>query len=130
MAAFIVVRAPETGAPPLGRRLGIFPGSATPTVFPAEVSFWVGYGFVSEPEDEDGSRAVLDVETRFELDVDGEPARMEETTVETKGQTLSKRCVASFPAGLPAGWHRFVGRWYDAGALVLSSDRSIEFLDR
>jgi hypothetical protein len=130
MAAFVVVSAPETGAAPLGRRLGIFPGSATPAVFPAEVSFWVGYGFVSEPVHEDGAPVVLDGETRFELDVDGEPARMEELTGVTKGQTLSKRCVASFPDGLPAGWHRFVGRWYDAGALILTSDRSVEFVER
>jgi hypothetical protein len=95
MAAFVVVCAPETGAaPPLGRRLGIFPGSAMPAVFPAEVPFWVGYGFVSEPAGTGRRPVGLDSKTRFELDLDGEAATVEDRTVVENGQTLSKRCVA------------------------------------
>ena len=46
------------------------------------------------------------------------------------GLTVSKLSVANFGSGLPAGWHRIAGRWYDAGTLVLTSDRSIEFVER
>jgi hypothetical protein len=131
MAAFVVVTQPEaTGASRVGRRLGIFPGSATPTVFPADVPFWVGYGFVPDPAQPDREPSELDTDTRFELDVDGGPVAVEEEMVIERGQVVSKRCVAHFASGLPAGWHRFAGRWYDAGSLVLTSDRSIQFVER
>jgi hypothetical protein len=45
------------------------------------------------------------------------------------GRTVSKVDMAMFGAGLPPGWHRFAGRWYDAGALVLTGDRSIQFVE-
>lgn len=131
MAAFVVVTPPDAaGSSRVGRRLGIFPGSATPDVFPADVPFWIGYGFVPEPTQRDRELSGLDTRTRFELDVDGERVAVEEELEIEGGLTLGKRCVAHFPSGLPAGWHRFAGRWYDAGALVLTSDRSIEFVGR
>jgi hypothetical protein len=131
MAAFVVVTPPEaTGSPRVGRRLGIFPGSSTPSVFPASGPFWVGYGFVPDPARADGVLSELDVDTRFELEVDGEPVAVAEELLVEHGHAVSKRCVAHFATGLPAGWHRFVGRWYDAGSLVLTSDRSIEFVER
>ena len=43
---------------------------------------------------------------------------------------MRKFAVADFPEGLLAGWHRFAGRWYDGGVLALTSDRSIEFVER
>jgi hypothetical protein len=131
MAAFVVVSSPETEAAPRpGKRLGIFPGSATPAVFAADTPFWIGYGFVAEPMDDDGEPSGLDADTRFELEVDGVPVAVEEELVIEDGHALSKRCVASFAAGLPAGWHRLSGRWYDAGSLVLTSERSVEFVER
>jgi hypothetical protein len=35
----------------------------------------------------------------------------------------------NFPSGLPAGWHEFVGRWFDAGTLMLSVRATIEFVE-
>lgn len=132
MAAFVVVTPPQaTDAPRTGARLGIFPGSATPAVFPAGVPFWVGYGFVRDPEDRERELSGLDTDTRFELEVDGERVTIvEELVVDDDGSATSKRCVARFESGLPAGWHRLAGRWYDRGTLVLTSDRSIEFVER
>jgi hypothetical protein len=126
MAAFVVVSPPPADAVSRrGTRLSIFPGSATPSVFPAREPFWIGYGFVPEPGGD------LSSETRFELQVDGEPVRLEtEIDVDEAQQPVSKHSVAAFDAGLGPGWHRLSGRWYDAGRLVLTSDRSIEFVER
>ena len=43
---------------------------------------------------------------------------------------MSKHSLATFETGLPAGWHRFSGRWYDQGRLVLSTAASIQFVER
>lgn len=121
MAAFVVsVPRPENA----GMRVSIFPGSTTPAVVAARKSFWVGYGFVA------GGSGQLDSETRFELDVDGRPVPLETQVELERGHPVRKLVLARFPAGLDAGWHRFVGRWYDAGALILTSDRWLEFVER
>jgi hypothetical protein len=128
MAAFVVVG--PTGAASAARsgsRLNIFPGSATPSVFAAETPFWIGYGFV--PETGDGEPE-MHPDTRFELLVDGEVVPLDTDLEIAGGRTVLKFTVADFPHGLPAGWHRLAGRWYDRGALVLASDRSIEFVER
>jgi hypothetical protein len=125
MAALVVVTAtPANGLGREGARLEIFPGGRIPTVFEAGVPFWIGYGFASDPE----TRAALDVvETRFELDVDGSPAVMRTDLGTSSGDR--KLDVAEFPTGLPAGWHRFAGRWYDEGRLILSSRAAVEFVE-
>ncbi|HLF69265.1 MAG TPA: hypothetical protein VI503_07935 [Gaiellaceae bacterium] len=107
----------------------IFPGSATPAVFPASSPFWIGYGFTVEAEGGSGSASELPPDTRFELLVDGEPVPLVTDTRIAKGRTVSKRSIATFAGGLAPGWHRFEGRWYDAGTLALSSDRRIEFVE-
>lgn len=128
MAAF-VVSSPEV--PPTARRLSIFPGAATPAVFPADTPFWIGYGFVPEPRRSDGESPVaLDEATRFELALDGEPVTLHTEVMRGDGDPVSKHSIASFDSGLPAGWHRFEGRWYDTGSLVLTSDQSIQFVER
>jgi hypothetical protein len=132
MAAFVVLPAPareETSRP--GARLNIFPGSATPAVMTAGAPFWIGYGFVPEPSETDPEGTwARDEETRFELLVDGRGVSLDTDMTIEGGRTLSKLSVAAFPGGLPAGWHRFSGRWYEAGSLVLTSERSIEFVER
>ena len=132
MAAFVVVAPSDpAGIPLTGMRLNIFPGSATPAVFPADAPFWIGYGFVRDPGDPGGeSLGALDEETRFELEVDGESVPVATDLKIEGGRTVSKLSVANFGSGLPAGWHRFEGRWYDGGTLVLTSDRSIQFVER
>jgi hypothetical protein len=130
MAAFVVAPPSESRLPRVGRRLDIFPGSATPSVFSADAPFWIGYGFVPDPGDSDRGVVDLEAETRFELEVDGEPVTVQEDVSLGGGQAVSKRCVANFESGLPVGWHRFAGRWYDAGALILTSERSIQFIER
>ena len=132
MAAFVVAPSSTSCVLRDGKRLSIFPGSATPSVFPAGDPFWIGYGFVPEPGDADGARAeMLDRETRFELEVDGCPITLlTDVKTDSRETPLSKHSVATFDSGLPAGWHRFSGRWYDSGTLVLTSDRSIEFVER
>jgi hypothetical protein len=132
MAAFVVLPAPaqeETSRP--GARLNIFPGSATPAVMTAGAPFWIGYGFVPEPSegDPEGTWA-RDEETRFELLVDGHGVALDTDVTIEAGKTVSKLSIAGFAGGLPAGWHRFSGRWYEAGSLVLTSERSIEFVER
>jgi hypothetical protein len=128
MAAFVVVPTRPTGAPPPGARLNIFPGSATPALFAAGAPFWIGYGFV--PEFDGGDQAAVHPDTGFELLVDGEAVALH-TELETEhGRTVRKFTTAYFPDGLPAGWHVFAGRWYDDGTLALTSDASIEFVER
>jgi hypothetical protein len=112
-------------------RLNIFPGSATPAVLPAGVAFWIGYGFVPEPSETDLADGwARDEETRFELELDGEPVTLATDLTVEGGRTVSKLSIADFHAGLPVGWHRFSGRWYEAGTLALTSERSIEFVER
>ncbi len=131
MSAFVVSTAGPRGVPLTGARIGIFPGSATPSVFPAHTPFWIGYGFVAEPGDTGAALAdSAEGGTRFELEVDGKPAVLVTDVKEESGQPVSKHSVANFEAGLPAGWHRFAGRWYDGGRLMLSSERTIEFVER
>jgi hypothetical protein len=127
MAAF-VVSSPDV--PPTARRLSIFPGAATPAVFAADTPFWIGYGFVPEVGGSGESPVALDDATRFELIVDGENVPLRTDVKRGDGHPASKHSVASFGSGLPAGWHRFEGRWYDTGTLVLTSDRSIQFVER
>jgi hypothetical protein len=100
-------------------------------VFAARTPFWIGYGFVAGPggSDEESGTAIDDG-TGFELAVDGEPVDLHTDLTTEAGCTTGKFSVAVFPSGLPAGWHRFSGRWYDGGALVLTSDTSIEFVER
>jgi hypothetical protein len=127
MAALVVVTVPPPDrASEGGGRIGIFPGGATPTMYPAGTPFWIGYGFAADPESGTG----LDGgETRFELDVDGAPASMLTELQPQPNLPLRKTDIATFPAGLPAGWHDFTGRWYDGGRLILSSRAAIEFVE-
>jgi hypothetical protein len=124
MAALVVTLSP-TNALGDEKRIGIFPGGATPTMYPADTPFWIGYGFTVEP----GSSAPLDDgTTRFELDVDGEPASMVSDVHKQQGVPHRKTDIADFPAGLSEGWHDFAGRWYDGGRLILSSRCVIQFV--
>jgi hypothetical protein len=124
MAALVVTVSPASG---MGdQRIGIFPGGATTTMYPAETPFWVGYGFAAEST----SDAKIDeASTRFELDVDGDPISMLTDVHAEGGLPVRKTNIAEFPAGLPAGWHDFTGRWYDGGRLILSSRATIQFVD-
>jgi hypothetical protein len=131
MAAFVVSTAGPKGVPLTGERISIFPGSATPAVFPAHAPFWIGYGFVAEPGDT--GAALSDSSeggTHFELEVDGEPVALMTDVQLAAGKPVSKHSVANFEAGLPAGWHRLAGRWYGSGRLMLSTERAIEFVER
>ena len=56
MAALVVAVSPASGMGRADARIGIFPGGATPSVFPAGTPFWIGYGFAPERE-ERGRRA-------------------------------------------------------------------------
>jgi hypothetical protein len=127
MAALVVSVPPPNGLGESERRIGIFPGAATTTMYPADTAFWVAYGFATEP----GSRASLDDEsTRFELDVDGRPVSMRTELRADAGPPVRKTDVAEFRSGLPVGWHDFTGRWYEDGRLILSSRVAIQFVDR
>lgn len=95
-------------------------------MFHANVPFWTGCGFVPGA----GAQRLFEPRTSFELDVDGEPVRLETAVQFEDGSPAWKVSIAEFGAGLRPGWHRFEGRWYDAGALILSSDTSIEFVER
>ena len=131
MAALVVVsvsRANGNGG--ASARIGIFPGGATTAIYPADTAFWIGYGFAPELGDSTGGVQELGENTRFELDVDGKSMAMR-TDVQMEGAApLRKTDLAEFASGLPAGWHEFVGRWYDGGKLILSSRASIQFVER
>ena len=131
MAALVVVSVSQAnGNGGAGTRIGIFPGGATPAVYPADTAFWIGYGFAPELGDAAGTTQELGDETRFELDVDGTSVEMR-TDVQMEGAAPRRKTdLAEFPSGLPAGWHEFVGRWYDGGKLILSSRASIQFVER
>ena len=70
MAAIVVNVSPANRVGAKEGRIGIFPGGATTAMYPANTSFWVGYGFAADVV---GGADLEDVSTRFELDVDGEP---------------------------------------------------------
>ncbi len=127
MAALVVVSvSPANGMSGEEGRIGIFPGGATPTMYPADTPFWVGYGFAADPQ----NRVGLDeAATRFELDLDGKPVAMLTDVQSDADVPVRKTDIAEFPAGLPAGWHDFTGRWYDAGRLTLSSRAAIQFVE-
>jgi hypothetical protein len=127
MAALVVTVSPANGMADREGRIGIFPGGATTTMYPADTPFWVGYGFAAEPGSESG---IDEAGTRFELDVDGEPVSMLTDVGSDAGLPVRKTNIADFPAGLPAGWHDLTGRWFDDGRLVLSSRTAIQFVDR
>ena len=128
MAAFVVVAPTGPSSPPGSRpRLNIFPGASAPAVFTAGAPFWIGYGFVA---DSSGGDDAVDDATGFELLVDCEAVDLSIELEVEDGRTVRKFAVADFPEGLPAGWHRLVGRWYHAGVLALTSARSIEFVER
>jgi len=128
MAALVVVTvSPANEMSGEEGRIAIFPGGATPTMYPAETPFWVGYGFAADP---DNGTGLDEATTRFELDVDGEPVSMLTDVHTDVGVSVRKTDIAEFPVGLPAGWHDFSGRWYDAGRLILSSRAAIEFVER
>ena len=130
MAALVVSVSRINGNGGASARIGIFPGGATPAVYPADTAFWIGYGFAPDLGDSLGAMRELGEETRFELDVDGTSMGMQ-TDVQMEGVApLCKTDLAEFPSGLPAGWHEFVGRWYDRGNLILSSRASIQFVER
>jgi hypothetical protein len=130
VAALLVVTKSPANSESIGRRIGIFPGGPTPTMFPAGMPFWIGYGFVPTPGDLYGEApGFLSEDTRFELDVDGERVSVT-TDLQPDGEApVRKTDFVNFPDGLPAGWHEFVGRWYDDGTLILSSRNVIEFVE-
>jgi hypothetical protein len=99
-------------------------------MFAASAPFWIGYGFVPTPGDTNGGEpGLLSEGTRFELDVDGEQVSVT-TDLHRDGKApVRKTDFVNFPDGLPAGWHEFVGRWYDDGTLILSSRNTIEFVE-
>ena len=124
--AALVVTVPLANEGDSDGRIGIFPGGAIPTMYPAEAPFWVGYGFAADP---DSATRLDDAGTRFELDVDGEAVAMLTDVDSDAGLAVRKTDVARFPSGLPAGWHDFSGRWYEAGRLILSSRAAIQFVE-
>ena len=128
MSAFVLVTPPGTEqASRPGERIGIFPGSVTPTVYPAGTPFWIGYGFAREPDE--GDEDALGEDTRFELELDGERVVLVSDMRIEDGRPVSKHSFADFPSGLAPGWHRFEGRWYDRGRLVLSGRTTVEFVE-
>lgn len=129
MAALVVVSvSQDNGSGGAAARIGIFPGGATPAVYPADTVFWIGYGFTPDLGGSAQEPHELGDGTRFELDVDGVPVEMR-TDLQFEGAApLRKTDLAEFPVGLPAGWHELAGRWYDRGKLILSSRASIEFV--
>lgn len=129
MAALVVTLSPPNDRALVGARLAIFPGGATPAVFAADTAFWVGYGFAPDVGDSAGDTGALDQDTRFELYVDGRRVEMRTELQLDDDAPVRKTDIADFPAGLPAGWHELVGRWYEGGKLILSSRTSIEFVE-
>jgi len=126
MAALVVTVSPANGMGDREGRIGIFPGGATTTMYPADMAFWVGYGFAADVV---GGADLEDATTRFELDVDGEPVSMLTDVHTSSGLPVQKTNIAEFPDGLPVGWHDFTGRWYDGGRLILSSRAAIQFVE-
>lgn len=126
-----IVLTPATAASSRGvAHLDIFPGAATPAVFAVGRPFWIGYGFTIEASGfEDDEAAELPPGTRFELVVDGSPTRLVTDTRVVGGRRVGTQSVSFFRRGLPAGWHRFEGRWFDESGLALTSDVRIEFVE-
>jgi hypothetical protein len=113
-----------------GARLDIFPGGATPAVFPAGSPFWVGYGFAPDASARSPDELVDEDATRFELEVDGHDVEMNVELMCEGGLVVRKSVVAEFPRGLAPGWHELAGRWYDRGKLLFASRADVEFVER
>ena len=132
MAAFVVLPASadeETSRP--GARLNIFPGSATPAVMTARRAV-LDRLRVRPRAERAGPGGQLGERRGDEVRAPGgrRPVSLDTDLTVDGGRAVSKLSVAAFPDGLAAGWHRFSGRWYEAGSLVLTSERSIEFVER
>jgi len=112
-----------------GARLDIFPGGATPAVFPARTPFWVGYGFASDST-ATGERSLDGDLMRFELEVDGVSVDAQIELTHQGDAIVRKAVVAEFPSGLPAGWHELAGRWYEGERLLFASRADVEFVER
>ena len=129
MPAFVTGLSPPDGLAEDELEVNIFPGSATPTIFRAREPFWLGSGFVADPVTLGNAPQPLPADTGFELELDGARIQLETEVISIGGRVVSRRSTVTFAEGLPPGWHRFTGRWYVDGNLVLSSDRSIEFVE-
>ena len=130
MAALVVSISPANGRAATEAQIGIFPGGAIPAIYPAGTAFRIGYGFTLDAGDSETAKRGLGDDTRFELEVDGSRVPMRTDLQLEDAVPVRKTDIADFPSGLPAGWHDFAGRWYDAGKLVLSSRTTIEFVER
>ena len=103
MAALVVTVSPANGMGDREDRIGIFPGGATPTMYPAGTPFWVGYGFAADPE---GGSTFDEETTRFELDVDGKPVSMLTDVHTDAGLPVRKNEHRRVPRGSSGGLAR------------------------
>lgn len=124
-AATLVVALPAAAnnRPVTGERLGLF---TTPATFPADTPFYTEHGFVCELADQDCMQVEISARSWFELYVDDElqPSSID---VDRGDNTIGKLSLTNFAAGLPAGNHVFVGKWYRNGELFSTATRTVTF---
>ena len=130
MTPLVVLDVSSPSAAEAGARLDIFPGGATPSVFPAGAPFWVGYGFAPDAALPSPEESVAEDATRFELEVDGRGVETSVQLTREGGLVVRKSILAEFPSGLSPGWHELAGRWYGRGKLLFASRADVEFVER
>jgi hypothetical protein len=91
----------------VGSRINVFLGS--PTEFLAGEPFHVAQGWLLTPDSTDYDALG---KYSFTLEVDGQPVGVDFVERSSDDGNMSRFWVFNFPAGLPAGTHTFVGRWW------------------
>ena len=130
MAALVVVTvSPANGMGEKEGRIGIFPGGATPTMYPAEHAVLGGLRLRGRPGERRAGARRGDARGSSSTWTES-PSRCSPTCTRTPASRCGRPNIAEFPAGLPVGWHDFAGRWYDGGRLILSSRAAIQFVER
>lgn len=119
---------PTTGSP-----IRLLVPSTTPATFAASTPFFVRHGYVCLPEE----LSCKDSTTEFRLYVDSHRAptalELELNLACPVGVTPSDGCssrrnVANFRFGLPAGTHSFRGEWWNRGQLEIVREATIDFV--
>jgi hypothetical protein len=99
-----------------------------PATMPADTPFWIGHGFSIAP-DELPADSVPGAAT-FELYVDGSAVSLRKDVEYAGGNSVDSVAFIwyrNFDQGLPAGEHRFEGRWYVDGAIFLELGADVLF---
>lgn len=123
VALLVAWPATANNKPVTGERIGLFEGPAT---FTADTPFYTEHGFVCVLDDVDCMGVETSARSWFELYVD-DTLQASTIDVDRNENTIARYSLINFPAGLPAGEHTFLGKWYRDGELFHTASATINF---